>query len=120
MCWHHKDREGSFLPVPVRLMAFEDDPHIRQHFVRQPPSNQTGVATIAEHLLERVTQYHAQIGAQSKVSLAHLRELEHKLVEEARELCIAQRWDEALNTFTHALAMNAREARNYASRTQLY
>lgn len=86
-------------------MGFEDDPRIREHFVRQPSSSQTGVATIAEHLLDKVTQYHAQIGAESKVSLSHLRELEHKLVEEARELCIAQRWDEALNTFTHALAV---------------
>ena len=82
-------------------MGVADDAHIPL----RPPPPETGVATIAEHLLDKVTQYHAQIGHASNVSLASLQELEHKLIEEARQLCIAQRWDEALNTFTHALAV---------------
>lgn len=63
-----------------------------------------GVAAISKRLHEGVTQYHAQIGA--SVPMAQLSRLEAKLMQEASKACYAQQWEEALNMFTHALAVS--------------
>lgn len=65
--------------------------------------NQQGVAAVSEQLFARVTHYHAAIGAD--VSTSELAKLEAKLLEEGRTACYKQEWDEALNLFTHALAV---------------
>ena len=66
--------------------------------------SEAGVETVSKALHGRVTKYHATIG--SDVPQRQLKILEHKLLEEAKHLCYAQRWDEALNVFTHALAVS--------------
>jgi len=50
-----------------------------------------------------VTRYHAAIGAD--VGKAELTRLENKLLEEGRTACYKQQWEEAVNLFTHALAV---------------
>lgn len=69
----------------------------------QTAPGEAGVAAVAEDLFERVTQYHAQIGA--NVGQEQLRALERSLVKEANALLGAREWEEALNAFTHALAV---------------
>lgn len=53
---------------------------------------------------DRVTQYHAAVG--EGVRADHLAELERKLLEEARKECMQQKWEQALELFTHALAVS--------------
>lgn len=55
-------------------------------------------------LHDRVTQYHAAIG--DGVSASELSRLESKLMEEARKACMVHNWEEALELFTHALAVS--------------
>ena len=63
-----------------------------------------GVQVVSSSLYEKVTTYHAAIGAD--VSQSDLTKLENKLLEEARKCCMAQNWEEALELFTHALAVS--------------
>lgn len=53
---------------------------------------------------DRVTQYHAAIG--EGVAPNQLAELERKLLEEARKECMQHKWEDALELFTHALAVS--------------
>jgi tetratricopeptide (TPR) repeat protein len=62
-----------------------------------------GVEAVSADLLGKVTQYHAAIG--EGVPRAELIKLENRLLEEARKECLAQHYEEALNLFTHALAV---------------
>ena len=71
--------------------------------VTASPATQHGVAVVSEQLFEKVTRYHAAIGAD--VCTSELARLENKLLEEGREACLKQQWEEALNLFTHALAV---------------
>ena len=59
---------------------------------------------MSERLFNRVTLYHATIGAD--VSVMELERLETKLLDEARQMCLKHNWEEALEHFTHALAVN--------------
>lgn len=63
-----------------------------------------GLASISEQLFSRVTSYHAQIG--SSISPSALHTLEAKLLNEAEATAAAGEWEEALNVFTHALAVS--------------
>jgi len=62
-----------------------------------------GVGTVSAALLGKVTQYHAQIG--SSVPMAALRDLERHLTDEGTVLYRRGQFEDALNTFTHALAI---------------
>ena len=62
-----------------------------------------GVAAVSKQLHEGVTTYHAQIGA--NVPNSELVKLEQKLTKEGSKACFAQEFEEALNMFTHALAV---------------
>ena len=75
-----------------------------------------GVAQVSEGLLDRVTHYHAQIGGNVKKDV--LQELEWRLLTEAKELFHQKKYDEALNTFTHCLAVTekTRSAKDHAVR----
>ena len=64
---------------------------------------QQGVAAVSQQLFDKVTRYHAAIGAE--VSSSELTRLETKLIKEGQEACFRQEWEEALNLFTHALAV---------------
>ena len=63
-----------------------------------------GVVAISMRLHEGVTHYHAQIGGD--VPAVELTRLEGKLMKEASKAVYAQQWDEALNLFTHGLAVS--------------
>ena len=69
------------------------------------PMNVRGgsLADISEELYGRVTKYHAQIG--SNVSPIMLQRMEQNMLREARSLFFARKWEDALNTFTHCLAI---------------
>ena len=69
----------------------------------EPPPSQRGVAEVSQILFDSVTRYHAAIGP--GVNSSELAKLESKLLEEGRQACYKQLWDEALNLFTHALAV---------------
>lgn len=91
-------------------MGFSDDPNIRPHCniktprgTQQSASGEQGVAAISEQMLDAVQLHHANIGAD--VSRSTLQILEHRLLEEAKNLCYAKKWDEAIAAFTHALAV---------------
>ena len=64
---------------------------------------QQGVEAISSALYDKVTHYHAAIG--HNVSQSELKTLENKLLDEARKACLAQKYEEAVNLFTHALAV---------------
>ena len=66
-------------------------------------SDEMGVAEVSSTLFSRVTQYHAQIGAQ--VNKDVLQTLEWNLLSEAKTLFHQQKYEDALNTFTHCLAV---------------
>jgi hypothetical protein len=92
--------------------------YLRRHNVRTPDAEKArvaaaatapplamggGLASISEQLYERVVGYHAQIG--SGVSASALLSLEASLLDEAERVAAEGAWEEALNTFTHALAV---------------
>ena len=54
-------------------------------------------------LYTHVTKYHAQIGSNVKPDVLH--QLESNLLAEAKALFHQQKYEEALNTFTHCLAV---------------
>ncbi|KAL1507352.1 hypothetical protein AB1Y20_008198 [Prymnesium parvum] len=68
-----------------------------------PTDAEMGVAEISKSLLDQVTHYHAQIG--HNVRLDALQDLECKLLATAKELFHQKKFEEALNTFTHCLAV---------------
>jgi len=78
--------------------------------------NELGVAGVAQNLFEKVTQYHAQIGA--NVDINALQQLEWALLGEAKALFHQRKFEEALNTFTHCLAVTekTRSGRDQAVR----
>ena len=63
-----------------------------------------GLVTISHAIYDKVTQYHATIG--SNVPTRKLKTLEAKLLEEARKECLSRRYEEAINIYTHALAVS--------------
>ena len=75
-----------------------------QHAVDGGLRGEHGLGSISEDLYGRVTHYHAQIG--SHVSHETLLRLETGMLREARELVDARKFEEALNCFTHALAIS--------------
>eukprot|EP00326_Haptolina_ericina_P026074 CAMPEP_0181200520 /NCGR_PEP_ID=MMETSP1096-20121128/17811_1 /TAXON_ID=156174 ORGANISM="Chrysochromulina ericina, Strain CCMP281" /NCGR_SAMPLE_ID=MMETSP1096 /ASSEMBLY_ACC=CAM_ASM_000453 /LENGTH=376 /DNA_ID=CAMNT_0023290889 /DNA_START=55 /DNA_END=1185 /DNA_ORIENTATION=+ len=79
-------------------------------------TQELGVASISQTLLENVTQYHAQIGA--NVKRDHLQELEWRLLATAKDLFHHKKYEEALNTFTHCLAVTekTRTSKDHAVR----
>lgn len=62
-----------------------------------------GVAAVSNALYDKVTHYHAAIGF--NVPQSELKNLENKLLDEARKECLAAHYEEAINLFTHALAV---------------
>jgi len=74
------------------------------------------VGEVAETLYSKVTHYHAQIG--HSVKREALNELEWKLLSEAKDLFHRNMYEEALNTFTHCLAVTekTRNSRDLAVR----
>jgi len=62
-----------------------------------------GVSEVSEKLYGQVTRYHAQIG--HRVPRDTLNELEWRLLSEAKDLFHRAMYEEALNTFTHCLAV---------------
>ena len=62
------------------------------------------LSMVAEHLLEHVTQYHAKIG--TNVGRTTLQALESGMLTEGRKLTRVRNWEEALNVYTHALAVS--------------
>lgn len=62
-----------------------------------------GVAAISGRMLDAVERHTANIGAD--VSRMKLANLEHTLLEEAKKLCYARKYAEAIDHFTHALAV---------------
>jgi tetratricopeptide (TPR) repeat protein len=88
---------------------FSDDPSIRPHMhIRTPtvckgPSAQAGLAEVSAGMLHAVEKHTANIGAE--VSKLTLQRLEQRLLDDAKELCYAKKWDQAIHAFTHALAV---------------
>ncbi|KOO26153.1 hypothetical protein Ctob_005670 [Chrysochromulina tobinii] len=80
------------------------------------PENEVGVATVSSKLFTNVTHYHAQIGAD--VAKETLQQLEWNLLAEAKTLFHQRKFEEALNTFTHCLAVTekTRSAKDHAVR----
>ena len=78
--------------------------------------DEMGVAGVSSHLYANVTKYHAQIGA--NVDRETLQQLEWNLLGEAKVLFHQRKFEEALNTFTHCLAVTekTRSAKDYAVR----
>ena len=67
------------------------------------PEEEIGLGAVSSSLFANVTSYHAQIGA--SVSQADLYALEAKLLDDAEKTAGGGAWGEALNIFTHALAV---------------
>ena len=78
-------------------------------------ARQLGVEAVSQQLYANVTRYHAAIGAD--VSTTELASLEAKLLEEGRAACYKQQWEEALNLFTHALAVTEKSKTEMSSDT---
>jgi len=78
--------------------------------------HEAGIAAVSASLLENVTRYHAQIGAD--VNRDALQQLEWNLLAEAKQLFHQHKYQEALNTFTHCLAVTekTRSAKDHAVR----
>ena len=78
--------------------------------------NEEGVAVVSEKVYTDVTRYHAQIG--SSVKKDALLQLEWNLLAEAKSLFHQHKYEEALNTFTHCLAVTekSRSAKDHAVR----
>jgi tetratricopeptide (TPR) repeat protein len=77
---------------------------------------EVGVESVSSSLFENVTRYHAQIGAD--VNKDVLQQLEWNLLGEAKTLFHQKKYEEALNTFTHCLAVTekTRSAKDHAVR----
>ena len=80
------------------------------------PEGEIGVASVSSSLFSNVTRYHAQIGA--NVDKSTLQQLEWNLLADAKTLFHQRKFEEALNTFTHCLAVTekTRSATDYAVR----
>ena len=80
------------------------------------PQDEIGVAAVSTSLYANVTKYHAQIGA--NVDRDVLQQLEWNLLAEAKTLFHQRKFEEALNTFTHCLAVTekTRSAKDHAVR----
>lgn len=66
--------------------------------------NKVGIEAVSKGIFDRVTTYHAQIGA--NVSQHVLQEIEARMLTDAKTLCEDERPEEALQVFTQALAVN--------------
>jgi hypothetical protein len=86
-------------------MGFSDDPSIRPHcnIQRQQHTSEAGAAAVSEAIQGMQQRHYANIGA--NISRMTLQDLEHRLLEEAKNHCYAKRWDAAIAAFTHALAV---------------
>jgi len=69
----------------------------------QQRDSEQGVREVSSALFNRVTNYHAQIGA--NVNKETLQSLEWQLLSEAKALFHRKDYEESLNTFTHCLAV---------------
>ena len=78
--------------------------------------SEIGLGAVSSSLYANVTSYHAQIGA--GVDKEVLQQLEWNLLGEAKALFHQRKFEEALNTFTHCLAVTekTRSAQDYAVR----
>ena len=77
---------------------------------------EVGVAAVSSSLFANVTTYHASIGA--NVDKNSLQQLEWNLLADAKTLFHQRKFEEALNTFTHCLAVTekTRSATDHAVR----
>ena len=66
--------------------------------------DRVGVETVAGHLYEGVSKFHAAIGP--NVDQSYLKELRDKLHKQAQECCYEKKWEESLNTFMQVLAIS--------------
>jgi len=92
---HHQDFVQAALPCAPQLTIAGQQRQEQQ---------QLGVARVSEQLFDKVTLYHAQIG--SGVDRATLQALADGMLHAAEKLIATRRWDDALNLFTHALAIS--------------
>ncbi len=94
---------------------YEDDDRFASNSVLRG-ENEIGVASVSSNLFSNVTRYHAQIGA--SVPRDTLQQLEWNLLSEAKTLFHQRKFEEALNTFTHCLAVTekTRSAKDHAVR----
>ena len=122
------------------MLAESDDARFSDNSVLRDP-NEIGVAEVSSSLYENVTRYHAQVGKAggTTIFLAHvqptpdictlaqigqnvnrdeLQQLEWNLLGEAKMLFHQRKFEEALNTFTHCLAVTekTRSAKDHAVR----
>ena len=105
----------------VRSVTVDSPPSPPAQLSRQPQQEARlsfggGLASISEQLFQRVTSYHAQIG--SGVSATTLLTLESKLLDDAEATAAMGSWEEALNIFTHALAVSEKMCGTTDSATQ--
>ena len=75
----------------------------RRAVTDQQRDSEQGIQTVSSALFSRVTNYHAQIGA--NVNKETLQSLEWQLLSEAKALFHRKEYEESLNTFTHCLAV---------------
>ena len=96
-----------------RSWRSSDEPSDSRQVLR---GDSVGVASVSENLFANVTKYHAQIGA--AVPREVLQQLEWNLLAEAKTLFHQRKFEEALNTFTHCLAVTekTRSATDHAVR----
>ena len=90
-------------PSPESVRAYRDD-ELQDDYDSPRYEGREGVANISEDLLARVTQYHAQIG--STVDLETLQHLQAGMTNDALALLRQGNFDDALDIFTHALAVS--------------
>ena len=87
------------LRCPTNLVAMGDQRMVSD----QQRDSEQGVREVSSALFNRVTNYHAQIGA--NVNKETLQSLEWQLLSEAKALFHRKEYEESLNTFTHCLAV---------------
>ena len=93
---HQESMQSARLPYAPARMRISEQQEQRQQSL--------GVARISEQLFDKVTMYHAQIGA--NVEPAQLKGLQDGMVREAEKMIEYKSFDDALNLFTHALAIS--------------
>ena len=97
--WMLKADKAESSLTPAFLVAMGDQRMVSD----QQRDSEQGVREVSSALFNRVTNYHAQIGA--NVNKETLQSLEWQLLSEAKALFHRKEYEESLNTFTHCLAV---------------
>jgi hypothetical protein len=97
--WMLKADKAQSSLTPAFLVAMGDQRMVSD----QQRDSEQGVREVSSALFNRVTNYHAQIGA--NVNKETLQSLEWQLLSEAKALFHRKEYEESLNTFTHCLAV---------------